>query len=130
MFEVTQNAHKDNGIVLSRAPKIIHKNMFDKEEKIFCGDVFGEKQKDSVPSPLFHLISQILGGVSILDDCNANLNNIVVNIGQNIKFKTVKHNRKTSSATRHSKEINKSPLPVKLGVMVLEKKRKSHLIRN
>ena len=123
MFEVTQNAHKDNGIVLSRAPKIIHKNMFDKED-IFCGDVFGEKQKDSVPLPLFHLISLILGGVSIFDDCNANLNNIVVNMGQNIKFKTVKHNRKTSSATCHSKEINKSPLPVKLGVIVLEKKEK------
>ena len=54
MFEVTQNAHKDNGTVLSRAPKIIHKNMFDKEE-IFCGNVFGEKQKDSVPSPFSFL---------------------------------------------------------------------------
>lgn len=129
LFEVTQNAHKDNGIVLSRAPKIIHKNMFDKEE-IFCGDIFGEKQKDSVPSPLFHLLSLIPGGVSIRDDCNANLNNIVANIGQHIKFKTVKHDRKSSSATCHSKKINKSPLPVKLGIMVLEKKRKSHLLRN
>ena len=55
--------------------------MFDKEE-IFNGDLSKEKQKDSVPSPLLHLISLILEGGSILDDHNANSKNVAVNIGQ------------------------------------------------
>ena len=37
LFDVTQNSHKDYGIVLSRAAKIIRKHMFDKEE-IFNAD--------------------------------------------------------------------------------------------
>ena len=77
--------------------------MFDKEE-IFNGDLFKEKQKDSVPSPLLHLNSLILNGGSILDDYNANSKNIAIDKGQLIKFSTVKHKRQTSSATHHSKK--------------------------
>ena len=55
LFDVTQNSHKDDGIVLSRPAKIIRKTMFEKEE-IFNGDLSREKQKGSVPSLLLHLI--------------------------------------------------------------------------
>ena len=72
LFDVTQNSYKDDGIVLSTAAKIIHKHMFDKEE-IFNGDLSREKQNDSVPSPMLHLISLILNGGSICDDYNGNL---------------------------------------------------------
>ena len=58
---------------------------------VFQGDLSREKQKDFVPSPLLHLISLIFNGGSILDDYNANSKNVVVNIGQLIKFNTVKH---------------------------------------
>ena len=102
LFDVTRNSHKDDGIVLSRAAKIIRKHMFDKEE-IFNGDLSKENQKDSVPSPLLHLISLILVGASMRDNYNDNSKNVAVNIGQLIKFNTVKHKRQTSSATRHSK---------------------------
>ena len=71
LFDVTQNSYKDDGIVLSRAAKIIHKHMFDKEE-IFNGDLSREKQNDSVPSPMLHLISLILNGGSIRDDYKGN----------------------------------------------------------
>ena len=57
------------------------KIMFHKE-KIFSGDLSTEKQKESVPSPLFHLILLILDSGSILDNENANSKNIAVNIGQ------------------------------------------------
>ena len=76
--------------------------MFDKEE-IFNGDLSKENQKDSVPSPLLHLISLILVGGPLRDNYNDNSKNVAVNIGQLIKFNTVKHKRQTSSATRHSK---------------------------
>ena len=79
--------------------------MLDKEEK-FNGDVSIEKQKDSVPSPLLFLISLILDGGFIIDDYNANSKNIAVNIGQLIKLNIVKHKKRTSGATRHSKKIN------------------------
>ena len=47
LFYVTQNSHKDDGVALSRAAKIIHKHMFDKEKK-FNEDLSREKQKGSV----------------------------------------------------------------------------------
>ena len=100
LFDFTQNSHKDDGIVLSRAAKIIPKHTFDKEE-IFNRVLPRKKQKDSVPSPLLHLISLILNGGSILDD---NSKSVGANIGQLIKFNTVKHKRQTSSAIRHSKK--------------------------
>ena len=106
-------------MVLSRAAKIIHEHMFDKEE-IFNGDLSRKKQRDSVPSPLLHLISLILEGGSIRDD---NSNSVAVNIDQFIKFKKVKHKRQTSSSTHHSKK-NETPLPVKIGFMVHAKARK------
>ena len=71
MLNVTQNYHKDYGIVLFRAAKTISKHMFDKEE-IFNGDLSRERQIGSAPSPLLHLISLILDGGSILDSYNAN----------------------------------------------------------
>ena len=71
LFDVTQNSYKDDGIVLSRAAKIIHKHMFDKEE-IFNGDLSREKQNNSVPSPMLHLISLILNSGSIRDDYKGN----------------------------------------------------------
>ena len=126
LFDVTQNSHKDDGIVLSRAAKIIRKHMFDKEE-ILNGDLSKEKQKDSVPSPLLHLISLILVGGSMRDNYNDNSKNVAVNIGQLIKFNTVKHKRQTSSATRHSKK-NEPPIPVKIGLMVHAKTRKKSLV--
>ena len=109
--------------MLSRAAKIIPKHTFDKEE-IFNRVLPRKKQKDSVPSPLLHLISLILNGGSILDD---NSKSVGANIGQLIKFNTVKHKRQTSSAIRHSKK-NKTPLPVKIGLMVHAKTRKKSLV--
>ena len=87
--------------------------MFDKEE-IFNGDLSSEKQKDSVPSPLLHLISLILDQGSMLDYYNANPKNVAVNIGQLIIFNTVKHKRQTSSDTLNLKK-NEPPPPVKTG---------------
>ena len=51
--------------------------MFDKEE-IFNGDLSREKRKDSVPSPLLHLISLILNKRSTLDNYNANSNTVAI----------------------------------------------------
>lgn len=65
--------------MLSAAAEIIRKNTLDKEE-IFNGDLFGKKQKDSVPSPLPYLISFNLDRGFILHDCNAYAKNIAVNI--------------------------------------------------
>ena len=113
LFDATKNSHKDDDIVLSRAAKIIRKHMFDKEE-IFNEDLSRDKQKDSVPSPLLHLISLIFVRGSILDDYNANSKKVGVNIGQLITFNTVKHKRQNSSVTLHWKK-NEPPPPVKKG---------------
>lgn len=53
LFNVTQNSHKDNGIGLSRAAKVIRKHIFDKDE-IFNGDLSSGRQIDSAPSTLLH----------------------------------------------------------------------------
>ena len=76
---------------------------------------------------MLHLISLILDGGSICDDYNDNSKNVAVNIGQLIKFNTVKHKRQASSVTHHSKK-NELPLPVIIGLMVYAKTRKKSLV--
>ena len=71
--------------------------MFFKEE-MFNGDLSREKLKDSVPSPLLHLISLNV----------ANSKNVAVNIGQLITFNTQKHKDKPAVPQ------NEPPPPVKI----------------
>ena len=75
---------------------------------------------------MLHLISLIIDGGSILDDYNANLKNVAVNISQLIEFNTVKHKKETSSATCHSKK-NEPPFLVKIGLMVHAKTKEKSL---
>ena len=77
LFNVTQNSHKDDSIMLPRVAKIKRKHMFDKEE-ILNGDLSREKQEDCVPSPLLRLISLIFNKSTILNNYNANSKTVAV----------------------------------------------------
>ena len=104
LIECSQNTLKDDGIILSKAARIVYRFMFDKNE-IFDGDLSKERQKSSVPGPLLHLVS--------------NAESATVYLAQLLRFNSIKEKR-------HSK-LNELSLPVKIGFMIHAKTRKKDL---
>ena len=67
-FGRAQNTLKYDGIILSKAARIVRRFMFEKNE-IFDGDISKERQKSSVPVPLLRLVSLIIDGESSTKIC-------------------------------------------------------------
>ena len=56
LFKASKNSITDEDMIISKAPKIIHKSMFENVE-IFDGHFSFQKQKASVSKQLVQLIS-------------------------------------------------------------------------
>ena len=122
LFESSQSSSIDEGIILSKAAKIVRKYMFLREET-FSGDLSKQRQRLSVPDSLYHLIALILEeNVDV-----SNLKSITLNIAQLIRFNAVKSKRSATGSIRHSK-TNEPPFPVKIGLLVHAKTRKKSIV--
>jgi hypothetical protein len=67
LLKLSQHSLKDDGMVISKAARIVRKALFEREE-IFDGDLSNERQKSSVAGPLLHLMSLILNGESSFEE--------------------------------------------------------------
>ena len=113
--------------VLSKTAKIIRKKLFECDE-VFNGDLSLEKQITSVPGVLVKLVSLILEGGSPNQDISENLEKISTNIGQLIRYNSVKQKRRENVRSfRHSKK-NEPPLPVLIGLMIHAKTGKRSVV--
>ena len=104
LFKASQTSTTDEGMILSKAARVIRRSMFQKQE-IFDGDLSFEKQKLAVSKELLHLVSLILDDNSLSDnnDVCTQTEAIKLNLAQLIQYNSVKKKRQLSNKTRHSK---------------------------
>ena len=122
LFESSQSLSKDEGIILSKAAKIVRKYMLLREET-FSRDLSKQRQRLSVPDSLYHLIALILeANVDV-----SNLKSTTLNIAQLVRFNAVKSKRSATGSIHHSK-TNEPPSPVKIGLLVHAKTRKKSIV--
>ena len=126
LFEVCRSSAEDNGITLAKAAHIIRSYLFENDE-IFDGDVSPHRRTNSIPTCLVQLIGLILEGGG-LNQQNTRAIRICENIGQLIRFNSVKQKRRVEvNHIRHSTK-NEPPLPVIIGLMVHAKTRKKSVV--
>ena len=123
LFKASKNSITDEGIIISKAAKIIRKSMFENVE-IFDGDSF-QKQKASVSKQLFQLMSLILDDNTLSKEAEKCIQSeaIQVHLSQLIQFSSVRKKCRSSDNVRHSK-TNKPPFPVKTGLLIHSATRK------
>ena len=124
LFKASKNSITDEGIIISKAAKIIRKSMFENVE-IFDGDFSFQKQKASVSKQLFQLMSLILDDNTLSKEAEKCIQSeaIQVHLSQLIQFSSVRKKCRSSDNVRHSK-TNKPPFPVKTGLLIHSATRK------
>ena len=115
-------------IQLARAAKIVRNHMFG-EAKPFTGFTEG-CQKESVSPLLLALVNMILEGPTITDRYEE-MTPAALSIAQLLKFNSIKHRRKESTAeavsVRHS-AAQKTPVPTYIGLMLHGHTQKKKLV--
>ena len=81
IFEASKTSSFDEGIILSKAAKIIRHHLFSSDQ-VFDGDLPQQKQTASVPKELIHLVSLILEGTPQHQQVSGNTHAIAVNLSQ------------------------------------------------
>ena len=79
MVECSQNTWHDEGIILSKAARIVRRYLFSKDET-FDGDLSTKRQKESVPLPLLNLVSLIIDGETTIDNASTNAAKVATNL--------------------------------------------------
>ena len=126
LIQCSQNTMKEDGIIISKAAKIVRRCMF-KEDEIFDGNLSSRKQKSSVSVTLLRLVSLIMNGENSEENVSTAVESLTLNMAQLLRFNSVKGKRQCSGSVRHSR-INEPPLPVKIGLMIHAKTRKKGLV--
>ena len=90
-----QKSYKEDGICLSKAAKIIRKQV-DEHERNTKSLVIDGCEEKSVPLSLATLISMIIGGASLSDNVSLVESKTSLNIAQIIRFNLVKKRRQKS----------------------------------
>eukprot|EP00794_Sanderia_malayensis_P004251 gene4251-4816_t len=126
LIECSQSTLQDDGIILSKAARIVRRFLFASDES-FDGDLSRIRQKSSVPLPLLNLVSLIIDGESSFEDMSPFAESIAVNLAQLLRFNAVKTKRRSKGYVRHSRN-NEPPLPVKIGLMIHAKTRKKSIV--
>ena len=126
LIQCSQNTMKEDGIIISKAAKIVRRCMF-KEDEIFDGNLSSRKQKSSVSVTLLRLVSLIMNGENSEENVSTAVESLTLNMAQLLRFNSVKGKRRCSGSVRHSR-INEPPLPVKIGLMIHAKTRKKGLV--
>ena len=111
LFDACENSCSENSLALARAAWIIRSELFAASS--IDGDVSIEKQNDSVPFCLQQFMELLIEGCPSKSHVTKSVAN---NIGQLIKFNSVKtQRRKLDASTRHCRQLE-TPLPVAMGL--------------
>ena len=118
LFVACENSMQDEKRILSKTAKLIRKHLLQSSDEIFNGNTSLERHKASVPDSLTTLISMVLEGGSADRDISGHLRKIASNVGQLIRFNTVKQTRNQNiTKFRHSTK-NEPAFPVELALML------------
>ena len=127
LFNACNTSRTNNGFLLGKVAQLIRKDIFQHDSE-FNGDLSRERQLDSVPKSLLHLMALIMEGRHVQEKTGDKSIQIAANMAQIVKFNTVKGRRKADiQNSRHSKK-NEPPLPVYIGMLVHNKTRKKGLV--
>ena len=128
LFIACENSVEEEQRILSKAAKLVRKHILECDDEVFDGDTSDERKSMSVPNSLKCFIAMVLEGGSIDRELSAPLCKITTNIGQIIRFNTVKRKRKeTITNFRHSTK-NEPPLLVETGLFLHSISRKRKLV--
>ena len=97
IYESSKDSSFDEAVILCNTAKIIRKHLFETKE-VFNGDLSLNKQEQSVPKILLHLISLILEGTLEFDKVLDNSRKLALNIAQLIRFNSVKTKRRSQDS--------------------------------
>ena len=123
LFDACENSCSENSLALARAAWIIRPELFAASS--FDGDVSIEKQNDSVPFCLQQFMELLIEGCPSKSHVTKSVAN---NIGQLIKFNSVKtQRRKVDASTRHCRQLE-TPLPVAIGLYLHNSTRQRKLV--
>ena len=120
LFNACSNSSTDNGFLLGKIAQLIRKDIFQHDSK-FNGDFSKDRQCNSVPKSLLHLMGLIMEGNHNQEKASNKSLQIAANMAQMVKFNTIKGRRKADTQnSRHSKK-NEPPLPVYFGLLIQKK---------
>lgn len=127
-----EKSHDDEAMVISRAAKIIRRDLLDMEKMKYSGTFDENCQENSVPQSLRYIVEMMMcGGPSFQENeaqyCEEEENQAALSVSQLIRFNSVIRRRKNSSAIFHSKE-RETPLPTYIGLLLHAETRKRGLI--
>ena len=125
IYEASIVSSRNEGIVISKAAKVIRKYMFAKTVT-FNGNLGYDQQKESVPIQLLHLLGLILEGVKNYDTVTDSTEGIALNLSQLVHFNAVKTKR--SSANVRRSKVNEPPFPVQVGLSLHAQTREKSVI--
>ena len=128
LFIACENSAEEEKRILSKAAKLIRKLILQSDDEIFDGNTSYERKKKSVPDSLTKFLCMILEGGNVDRKLSSSLCKVAINIGQLIRFNTVKQTRKeTITDFRHNTK-NEPALPVEIGLFLHSKTRKRKLV--
>lgn len=124
--------HDDEAMVISRAAKIIRRDLLDMEKMKYSGTFHENCQENSVPQSLRYVIGMLMSGGAMFQESASQEsdeaeNQAVLSISQLIRFNSIVRRRKNSSAVYHSRE-RETPLPTYIGLLLHAETRKRGLI--
>ena len=127
MKNILQEAMKvrdfsEDAAILTRAAKIIRKDIFEHDSNGFSGNFSSKCQEKSLPSSLKSLITMILNSPNLKEQDDA-ITQPCLTIGQIFIYNTKKSFDKLRNARRHSLEREK-PLPVYIDLNTLSRCKK------
>ena len=125
IYEASIMTNQSEGIMISKAAKIIRKYMFD-ATTTFDGDLSYNRQKQSIPIQLLHLLGLILEGSKNYDTVTDSTEGIALNLAQLVRFNAVK--RKRSSTNVRRSKSNEPPFPVQVGLSLHARTREKSVI--
>ena len=115
------NNYKDDALILSKAVKIIRKDIFNSSSFHFNGNFVGNCQSDCVPTNLKYLISMLLNGSSIKDQgCTESQSCLTI-------CQTILFNSTARQSHGHSRKFE-PPLPLYIGLKVHTLSRSQKLV--
>ncbi len=117
--------YKDEELILSKAAKIVRKDIFNSSGFQFNGSFDGNSQQEYVPTNLKSLVSMLLNGSSIKDQ-NSTQSQSCLTVSQAILFNCTARPSKPTSH-HHSRKFE-PPLPLYIGLKVHTLSRSKKLI--
>ena len=125
--QVCMPDYDDEAMILSRAVKIIRRDIFNAPSSTYNGKFDKQCQQDSIPVSLATLVAMILFQPNIESQSNPYEAQATLSISQLIKFNCSARRRKGKTAIHHNID-HESPLPLYLGLLLHAKTRKRQLV--